>query len=121
MSSVSLIDGHIDEPRMTTEKAIKMIDEYLLEPNSIHRDWVECLQLCREALVKNDRQKAEIEKLNIAFDACKKEYDDMFEIAKNQKAEIDILIRKKETLRDEIAEQQAEIERLHERIAKQTL
>ena len=38
-----------------------------------------------------------------------------------QKTEIDILIRKKETLRDEIAEQQAEIERLHERIAKQTL
>ena len=31
-----------------------------------------------------------------------------------QKAEIDLLIRKKETLRDEIAEQQAEIERLRE-------
>ena len=31
-----------------------------------------------------------------------------------QKAEIDILIRKKESLRDEIAEQQAEIERLKE-------
>ena len=37
---------------MTTEKAIKMIDEYLLEPNSIHKDWVECLRLCRQALEK---------------------------------------------------------------------
>ena len=34
------------------------------------------------------------------------------DLIKNQKAEIEILIRKKETLRDEIAEQQAEIERL---------
>ena len=32
----------------------------------------------------------------------------------SQKAEIDILIRKKDSLRDEIAEQQAEIERLNE-------
>ena len=33
-----------------------------------------------------------------------------------QKTEIDILIRKKETLRDEIAEQQAEIERLQKQL-----
>lgn len=36
----------------------------------------------------------------------------LLEVAKNQKLEIEILIRKKEALRDEIAEQQAEIERL---------
>lgn len=48
---------------MTTEKAIKMIDEYLLEPNSIHKDWVECLRLCRQALVEKGHQKAEIERL----------------------------------------------------------
>ena len=34
------------------------------------------------------------------------------DLINRQKAEIDILIRKKESLRDEIAEQQAEIERL---------
>ena len=36
------------------------------------------------------------------------------DLINRQKAEIDILIRKKESLRDEIAEQQAEIERLKE-------
>lgn len=36
----------------------------------------------------------------------------LLEVAKNQKSEIDILIRKKEALRDEIAEKDAEIERL---------
>ena len=54
---------------------------------------------CRECIMKDE-------------DSC------MSKIRKNalalinrQKAEIDILIRKKDTLRDEIAEQQAEIER----------
>ena len=37
---------------------------------------------------------------------------DVLDLINRQKAEIDILIRKKETLKDEIAEQQAEIERL---------
>ena len=37
---------------------------------------------------------------------------DALDLINRQKAEIDILIRKKESLRDEIAEQQAEIERL---------
>lgn len=37
---------------------------------------------------------------------------DALDIINRQQTEIDILIRKKETLRDEIAEQQAEIERL---------
>lgn len=37
---------------MDAEKAIRMIDEYLAEPNSIHRVWSECLQLCRQALEK---------------------------------------------------------------------
>lgn len=36
----------------------------------------------------------------------------LLEVVKSQKAEIDILIRKKEALRDEVAEQKAEIERL---------
>ena len=43
---------------MTTEKAIKMIDEYLLEPNSIAKEWVEVLLLCKKALEKQIPQKA---------------------------------------------------------------
>ena len=39
---------------------------------------------------------------------------DLLRIINRQQAEIDILIRKKETLRDEVAELQAEIERLRE-------
>lgn len=63
MSNVSMIDGHIEEPKMTDEGIIKNLEKAI-------------------------------------------------EIIKRQKAEIEILIRKKEALRDEIAEQQAEIERL---------
>lgn len=40
----------------------------------------------------------------------------LLEVAKNQKLEIEILIRKKEALRDEIAEKDAEIERLKEEV-----
>lgn len=36
---------------MTTEKAIKMIDEYLTEPHSINKEWVECLTMCKEILI----------------------------------------------------------------------
>lgn len=39
---------------MTTEKAIEMIDEYLLEPNSIAKDWIECLRLCKQALLDKE-------------------------------------------------------------------
>lgn len=48
---------------MTTKKSIEMIDEYLLEPNNINKERVECLQLCKQALVDNVKQKAEIERL----------------------------------------------------------
>lgn len=47
---------------MTTEKVIQMIDEYLLEPNSIHKDWVEALQMCKKALVECEGLRAEIER-----------------------------------------------------------
>ena len=63
---------------MTTEKAIAMIDEYIQEPNNISKEWVAVLELCKEALLERERQKIEI----------------------------DILIRKKETLKDEISELQ---------------
>lgn len=35
---------------ITKKQAIAMIDEYLLEPNNISKEWVECLRLCRGAL-----------------------------------------------------------------------
>ena len=35
---------------MTKQQAIAMIDEYLLEPNNISKEWVEILQMSREAL-----------------------------------------------------------------------
>ena len=37
---------------MTKQQAIAMIDEYLLEPNNISKEWVECLRLCKEALLE---------------------------------------------------------------------
>lgn len=39
---------------ITKERAIAMIDEYLLEPNSIDAEWVECLRMSREALRKHE-------------------------------------------------------------------
>ena len=39
---------------MTIKKAIEMIDEYLMESNSISADWVEVLKLCRKALVEKE-------------------------------------------------------------------
>lgn len=59
---------------MTHEKVIKMIDEYILQDN-INEEWVEALKVCRQSL------------LDVEI----------------QKAEIDILIRKKDNLRDEIS------------------
>ena len=37
---------------MTKERAIEMIDEYLLEPEYIHEEWIEVLLLCRQLLTK---------------------------------------------------------------------
>lgn len=41
---------------MDVKKAIEMIDEYLLEPNNIHKDWVEILKLCRRLLLEKGYQ-----------------------------------------------------------------
>ena len=77
MPNVNLIDGHIDYPIMTNEKVIEMIDEYLSEPNSIHRDWIQALIICKQALVENERQKAEIERLNKEVERLK-EFEYMY-------------------------------------------
>lgn len=42
---------------MTKEIAIKMIDEYLVEPNNIAKEWVECLEFCRTSIIDNDYYK----------------------------------------------------------------
>ena len=39
---------------MDRTKATEMIDEYLLEPNSIAKDWIECLRLCKQALLDKE-------------------------------------------------------------------
>ena len=53
---------------MTIEKAIDMIDEYLLEPNNIDKDWVEALTLCREALISKNSDTTKHSKWEISFD-----------------------------------------------------
>lgn len=37
---------------MKIQKWIKMIDEYLLEQENIHKDWVEVLVYCKKLLQK---------------------------------------------------------------------
>ena len=40
---------------MTAKKVIEMIDEYLLEPNNISKEWVECLQVCRQVVIEQNK------------------------------------------------------------------
>lgn len=39
---------------MDRNRALKMIDEYLTEPNSIAPEWVECLLFCRKCILKTE-------------------------------------------------------------------
>ena len=48
---------------MTNNRIIEMINEYLEEPHSIDKEWVEALLICKKAILDNDIQKAEIERL----------------------------------------------------------
>lgn len=48
---------------MDKDKALNLIDEFLTEPNSISRDWIDCLLYCRECIKKVDELNAEIEHL----------------------------------------------------------
>lgn len=78
---------------MTTKKAIRMIDEYLAEPNSIHKDWIEVLILCRQALVENDRQKAEIYDLKSTLKEFAKRVQKIITIKGRQKDYFDNLVK----------------------------
>ena len=41
---------------MNYTKYIRLIDEYLEEPHSIDKEWVECLRVCRELLVERRKE-----------------------------------------------------------------
>ena len=51
--------------KMTHKRVIGMIDEYLLEPHSIHSEWVEALRVCRKALLSSGERHS---KWEISFD-----------------------------------------------------
>lgn len=53
---------------MTIKRAVEMIDEYLMEPNNIDKDWVEVLNLCRKALVSKNKNSVKHSKWEISFD-----------------------------------------------------
>lgn len=52
---------------MTTEKAIKMIDEYLAEPHSIQKDWVELLTILRNGLSVTEKEESTLKKVIALF------------------------------------------------------
>ena len=43
---------------MTKEKAVQLIDEYLAD-ECVSAEWVECLTICREELMKELRKEKE--------------------------------------------------------------
>ena len=48
---------------MEIKKAIAMIDECLIEPNSMSKDWIDVLKLCKESLEKYTMAKSVAEKV----------------------------------------------------------
>ena len=92
MNSVSLIDGHIDG--MTDNEIIK------------------ALECCINSKFGCDEKCLFFDK-DYGLAGCLQKFLDLIN---RQKAEIDILIRKKETLQDEVAELQAKNERLTEKV-----
>jgi hypothetical protein len=54
---------------MDKNTALKMIDDYLTEPNGISREWVECLIYCRECIKREALLKEENEALNRLLNA----------------------------------------------------
>lgn len=48
---------------MTDKKIIELIDDYLTEPHNISKEWVEALVVCRQALINQEKQAEEIERL----------------------------------------------------------
>lgn len=40
----------MNRENITKEQVIKMIDEYIAEPNSINSEWLEALLICRKCI-----------------------------------------------------------------------
>ena len=53
---------------MKINRIIEMIDEYLTEPHSINREWVEALMICKKMLSENKNNE---EVYDIGFEAGK--------------------------------------------------
>ena len=98
---------------MNAEKAIQMIDDYLLEPNNIAKEWVELLNLCRQALVINELQAKKIvnskikskrqnERLLRMVDEEREKVVGYEQIAKVHSAYISILLRKLGATKDDM-------------------
>lgn len=105
---------------MTVNKAIEMIDEYLLEPNCIHKDWVECLRLCRKVLEKQSNQKFD----NcegcpyLVGDSCEgftkysQPFKDVLDLINRKEKVIKFSTKEIVDLKIKVEQQRAEIERL---------
>lgn len=100
---------------MTVNKAIEMIDEYLLEPNCIHKDWVECLRLCRKVLEKQIPKKPDTKITNRGIDVSGEyniDSDYICPICKCVVGECEIEEHWFEYCPNKVEQQKAEIERL---------
>ena len=77
---------------MTKEKAIEMINEYLLEPNSIDKNWVEALKMCRQALKENENLNVELVGMRGACESYKMHYDNAQAEIKDLKKQIKTML-----------------------------
>lgn len=60
---------------MTKEKAVQLIDGYLAD-ECVSAEWVECLTICKEALIENKRLKEEITALDLESDVLSRMLDE---------------------------------------------
>ena len=54
---------------MNKDKIIEMIDTHLEEPHSISQEWVDALETCKQALIENEKLKAEVVRLEFDLSA----------------------------------------------------
>lgn len=60
---------------MTKEKAVQLINEYLAD-ECVSAEWVECLTICMDALIENQRLKEEITALDLESDVLSRMLDE---------------------------------------------
>ena len=114
---------------MTTNKAIEMIDEYLLEPNSIAKEWIECLRLCKQALLESEKDghidepsmtDSEIVVLVNKNARYSSQYKMIADLINRQKEQIKGLIAGQETLMSHISRKKKKIEELENEVERLT-